>query len=112
MIPMGGMRSPRSRQEPTAVEDDFGNARTGENLFMNGVEVFNFTAETVPASVNKLFERANLDDSKVDLYLFHQAGKPTLKRSVEAGRLQPGARVVLVGFGVGYSWAATAVRWT
>jgi 3-oxoacyl-[acyl-carrier-protein] synthase-3 len=35
-----------------------------------------------------------------------------LKRSVEAGRLQPGARVVLVGFGVGYSWAATAVRWT
>jgi 3-oxoacyl-[acyl-carrier-protein] synthase-3 len=145
MIPMGGMRSPRSRQEPTAVEDDFGNARTGENLFMNGVEVFNFTAETVPASVNKLFERANLDDSKVDLYLFHQAGKPileflrkrmrippekfvmdmadcgntssstipiALKRSVEAGRLQPGARVVLVGFGVGYSWAATAVRWT
>ncbi len=27
------------------------------------------------------------------------------------GRVQPGSRVVLVGFGVGYSWAATLVQW-
>jgi 3-oxoacyl-[acyl-carrier-protein] synthase III len=28
-----------------------------------------------------------------------------------AGRLIPGARLMLVGFGVGYSWGATVIRW-
>jgi 3-oxoacyl-[acyl-carrier-protein] synthase-3 len=34
-----------------------------------------------------------------------------LKHAWQEGRLQPGDRVVLVGFGVGYSWAAALVRW-
>ena len=28
-----------------------------------------------------------------------------------AGQLRPGARVMVVGFGVGYSWGGTLVRW-
>jgi 3-oxoacyl-[acyl-carrier-protein] synthase III len=35
-----------------------------------------------------------------------------LKEAEAAGRLQPGSRVLLAGFGVGYSWAATILRWT
>lgn len=34
-----------------------------------------------------------------------------LKASQEEGILKPGALVLLAGFGVGYSWAATLVRW-
>jgi 3-oxoacyl-[acyl-carrier-protein] synthase-3 len=34
-----------------------------------------------------------------------------LAQSVESKRLQRGARVVLVGFGVGYSWAACTLTW-
>lgn len=34
-----------------------------------------------------------------------------LKHAAEQGRLKPGHRVMLVGFGVGYSWGATLVRW-
>jgi len=34
-----------------------------------------------------------------------------LKHAMEEGRLFPGARVMLVGFGVGYSWGATILRW-
>jgi 3-oxoacyl-[acyl-carrier-protein] synthase-3 len=34
-----------------------------------------------------------------------------LKEAVARGRLRPGAVVMLVGFGVGYSWSATLVRW-
>jgi 3-oxoacyl-[acyl-carrier-protein] synthase-3 len=30
---------------------------------------------------------------------------------VEAGRIKPGQRLILVGFGVGYSWGACAVTW-
>lgn len=34
-----------------------------------------------------------------------------LKHCLEEGRLKPGMRVMLVGFGVGYSWGATLLTW-
>jgi 3-oxoacyl-[acyl-carrier-protein] synthase III len=34
-----------------------------------------------------------------------------LRNAADEGRLRPGDRVVLVGFGVGYSWGATLLRW-
>lgn len=34
-----------------------------------------------------------------------------LKEAADSGRLRPGMRVMLVGFGVGLSWAATLIRW-
>jgi 3-oxoacyl-[acyl-carrier-protein] synthase III len=34
-----------------------------------------------------------------------------LKQASQQGRLRPGDLVMLVGFGVGYSWGATLVRW-
>ena len=34
-----------------------------------------------------------------------------LKQAVEKRRIQPGHLVMLVGFGVGYSWGATLIRW-
>jgi 3-oxoacyl-[acyl-carrier-protein] synthase-3 len=34
-----------------------------------------------------------------------------LHHAAREGALRPGHLVMLVGFGVGYSWAATLVRW-
>jgi 3-oxoacyl-[acyl-carrier-protein] synthase-3 len=34
-----------------------------------------------------------------------------LHNAAESGRLKVGQRVMIVGFGVGYSWAATVIRW-
>jgi 3-oxoacyl-[acyl-carrier-protein] synthase-3 len=34
-----------------------------------------------------------------------------LNEASRQGRFQPGQRIALVGFGVGYSWAATLIRW-
>jgi 3-oxoacyl-[acyl-carrier-protein] synthase-3 len=34
-----------------------------------------------------------------------------LKQAAGEGRIQPGHLVMLVGFGVGYSWGATLIRW-
>jgi 3-oxoacyl-[acyl-carrier-protein] synthase-3 len=34
-----------------------------------------------------------------------------LRQAQSAGQLRPGARVMLVGFGVGYSWGAVMLRW-
>jgi 3-oxoacyl-[acyl-carrier-protein] synthase-3 len=35
-----------------------------------------------------------------------------LKHAALEGRLPKGALVMLVGFGVGYSWGATLLRWS
>ncbi len=34
-----------------------------------------------------------------------------LKHAVDEGRVKPGSRLLLAGFGVGYSWGGTIVRW-
>ncbi len=34
-----------------------------------------------------------------------------LKRAMASGQVQPGQNVLLVGFGVGYSWGAVLARW-
>jgi len=34
-----------------------------------------------------------------------------MQRYVEAGKIRPGDRLLLVGFGVGYSWAACVMTW-
>jgi 3-oxoacyl-[acyl-carrier-protein] synthase-3 len=34
-----------------------------------------------------------------------------LRDAADQGRLRPGDRVMAVGFGVGYSWGATIIRW-
>jgi 3-oxoacyl-[acyl-carrier-protein] synthase-3 len=35
-----------------------------------------------------------------------------LCEAIEQGRVSPGSRLVLVGFGAGLSWAAMAIEWT
>ena len=64
--------------------------------------------------------RKILDIPKAKMYLALQNCGNTvsstipiaLKLAESDGRLRPGDRVMLAGFGVGYSWAATLLRWT
>lgn len=44
-------------------------------LYMNGKEIFSFTAAAVPTLVRQTLEKNNLDASLVDLYVFHQANR-------------------------------------
>ena len=145
IVPTGGMRQSRTLQTATAIEDDSGNTRTPDNLFMDGAEIFSFTLSAVPKSVGALLEKSGLSLDQIDLFVFHQANKhmlehlrkrlkiPTekfqismahcgntvsstlpiaLKHANQESRLKAGAIVMLVGFGVGYSWGATLLRWT
>lgn len=112
-------------------------------LFMDGPEIFNFTLEIVPKTLDAVLTANNLTRDDIDLYVFHQANKfmldtirkvnllprdkfyvnlETVGNTVSStipialaqlnaeGRLKPGMRIVLMGFGVGLSWAATVIR--
>jgi 3-oxoacyl-[acyl-carrier-protein] synthase-3 len=145
IVPTGGMRTPRSREQPTVFKDESGNFRTADNLYMNGGEIFTFTIEVVPKCVSQLLAKSSLAIADIDLFVFHQANKYMLEHlrkrmkippekflvamsdcgntvsstipialhcAQSQGRLREGAKLMLVGFGVGYSWGATIVRWS
>lgn len=44
-------------------------------LYMNGREIFKFSTRVVPASINELLERNNLQKQDVKYFIFHQANK-------------------------------------
>jgi 3-oxoacyl-[acyl-carrier-protein] synthase-3 len=144
IVPTGGMRAPRTAESAVTQTDEHGNTRSGDSLYMNGGEIFNFTLDTIPPCVNGLLERSQLALGEVDLFVFHQANRYmlehlrkrmkidpekfwvamghcgntvsstipiALKHAWQEGRLKPGMRIMLVGFGVGYSWGATILRW-
>jgi 3-oxoacyl-[acyl-carrier-protein] synthase-3 len=143
IVPTGGSRKAKV-VAPTLVNDDSGNQRDENNLYMNGPEIFKFTLKAVPEVVAEILSKTGLDKTNVDYWVFHQANKfmldhlrkklevpeerfpcvfadcgntvsstipIVLKDLQEKGQLQSGQLLALVGFGVGYSWAATITRW-
>jgi len=46
-----------------------------KELFMNGREIFNFVAQTIPMDIKKVLEANTLDIEDIDRFLFHQGSK-------------------------------------
>ncbi len=113
-------------------------------LFMNGPELFMFTMDIVPKTINTLLDKTGKTLKDIDLFIFHQASKvvidniirrmelpeekvftnyhrigntvsasiPIALRDAEKeGRLKENDQIMLVGFGVGYSWGSCLIRW-
>lgn len=118
--------------------------REGENLHMDGPDIFNFTLDVVPRTMEEVCSKNGITRDQVDLFVFHQANKfmldtirkvnllpkdkfyidledtgntvsstipIALRRAADNGILQKNMRVMLLGFGVGLSWAGTMVSW-
>jgi 3-oxoacyl-[acyl-carrier-protein] synthase-3 len=116
---------------------------SGDFLFMNGPEIFNFTIRAVPALITEVLQKNRLTLEEIDCVIFHQANKFMLEhlrrkigipaekffldmaqegntvsstipialaKCLAQGKIRPGNTVLLVGFGVGYSWGAALVR--
>ena len=57
------------------VEDEDGHQRFDDYLYMNGSAIFNFTLEAVPAMMNDVLEKNQMERDMVDYFVFHQANK-------------------------------------
>lgn len=75
VIPAGGFRRRPSAETANAVRDGNGNMRSLDNFYMNGPEVFNFTLQQVPKSLQELLSRSGKSAEDIDLFVFHQANK-------------------------------------
>jgi len=74
IIPTGGAKY--TRWENSAIEfEDNGSIRSADNLYMSGVDIFNFSIRVVPQSINNVLEKENLPLDDIDLFVFHQANK-------------------------------------
>lgn len=64
-------------KKPTNIEDTDieGHIRRDDYLYMNGGAIFNFTLDIVPALVNNILFKNQLQKNDIDYYIFHQANK-------------------------------------
>ncbi|MBX3739280.1 MAG: ketoacyl-ACP synthase III [Candidatus Didemnitutus sp.] len=74
-IPAGGHRLPSSAATAVEATDADGNVRAPDDLFMNGIEVFNFTLREEPLAVRELLEFSGHAVESIDAFVFHQANR-------------------------------------
>jgi 3-oxoacyl-[acyl-carrier-protein] synthase III len=80
IVPAGGLRCRPTAETAIEKEDDAGNWRSAENLYMNGADVFSFALRTVPPAVEQLLQKSGLTMDQVDFFVLHQANKFILER--------------------------------
>jgi 3-oxoacyl-[acyl-carrier-protein] synthase-3 len=142
IVPAGGFRSERSARTAVRSEQEGGNIRSQQDLYMNGGEIFAFTMSVVPEMCASVLRQAGWPMESVDAFVMHQANRfilqhlskrmqipeeklilalenygntssasiPLAMNDVLGQRLRTGSdRLLLAGFGVGFSWAAAAI---
>jgi 3-oxoacyl-[acyl-carrier-protein] synthase III len=78
-IPAGGSKMPKNQFTNEISIDSSGNAKTLENIHMNGFAIWQFVSKNVSEQIKKLLERNNLSVNEIDLFVFHQASKLTIE---------------------------------
>ncbi|GAA3508750.1 ketoacyl-ACP synthase III [Aquimarina addita] len=110
------------------------NYNPDDYLYMNGSNVFNFTLKSVPLLIENVLNKNKLDKEDIDYFVFHQANSfmlNTMRRlcKIEKNKFHNDMKrtgntvsstipivlkdkifdaddkILLAGFGVGYSWA-------
>lgn len=75
IVEAGGFRTPRGPGTGQASEDEQGNVRSREHLFMHGANVMNFTLREVPRTFARLLASSGITQDAVDHVVLHQANK-------------------------------------
>jgi 3-oxoacyl-[acyl-carrier-protein] synthase-3 len=73
IVKTGAMRDKREKNDLNFDENS--NPKSSDYLFMDGGEIFNFTADAVPVLVEKVLQKNNLSQNDIELFVFHQANK-------------------------------------
>ncbi len=74
-IPAGGCRIPATPENLAPQTAPDGSVRSACEVFMDGMDVFNFAVGKVPAVVNEVATLAGTTPAAADLVVFHQANK-------------------------------------
>lgn len=71
----GGFRTPSSTETKITKPAEEGCSRSEEDLFMDGMAVFNFAITKVPKLINEFLDSLNWNKEELDAVVLHQANK-------------------------------------
>ena len=72
IIPSSGTKKSSEICNNAVLND---NIHSGERLYMDGSEIFNFTIDIVPEVFQQILDKHKLNIDDIDLFVFHQANK-------------------------------------
>lgn len=72
-IKSGMFRNPISKESLESYKWDDGNIRADNQLYMDGMEIFNFTIREIAKDAQKTLEFANMTMDNIDYLIYHQA---------------------------------------
>lgn len=75
IVPAGGFRTPVNASTSKLVWDEDRNGRTQNDLFMDGMAIFNFAITKVHKNINQLIEIMEWQKEDVGFYGLHQANE-------------------------------------
>lgn len=75
IIPAGGVKRPADEVSSCEMEDEEGNIRSANDLFMNGMEVMKFSLREVPIAVREIMQEAGWEKNDGEIYAMHQPNK-------------------------------------
>ncbi len=131
IVKNGAMKNPKTANE---IEPN------DNHLFMDGTEIFNFTAKEIPGLITEVLEKNNESIDSIEQFIFHQANTfmlDFLRKKIKIpqekfiidmeaygntvsstipivlqnliNKNQNQNKLLLAGFGVGYSWGAVTL---
>jgi 3-oxoacyl-[acyl-carrier-protein] synthase-3 len=84
-----GMRNPVTADSCVEREREDGNIRTDLEVFMDGMDVFNFAISKVPKSVKQLLKETERTVEDLDFLVFHQANRFMMDFFVKKLKISP-----------------------
>lgn len=96
-IPAGGCRIPASAETLSEKTASDGSVRSDCEVFMNGMDVFNFAVRCAPDAVKDIAEISGVSPANADYVVFHQANK--MMTDFLAARMKIPAQKVLYSLG-------------
>lgn len=70
-----GMRNSISKNSLDVTEREDGNFRNDLEVYMDGMDVFNFAMSVVPSTIKEVCKISNISLNDIDYLVFHQANK-------------------------------------
>lgn len=100
IVPAGGYRKPSNSETGIAKEAEDGNTRSEDDMYMDGLEIFNFMISCVPQLVKSILGALNWQKDELDLLALHQPNKFVLNYLRKRLKLDPEkVPTVIEGYG-------------
>ena len=84
-----GMRNPITPESCVEREQEDGNIRSDLEVYMDGMDVFNFAISKVPKSIKQLLKETEKSVDDVDYLIFHQANRFMMDFFVKKLKMNP-----------------------